>query len=202
MQEEQNAEQNLWSDKNLIKILKEGGVVVMPTDTLYGIVARAEDREAVGKIYQIRKRAPQKPCIILIGDQSELGKFSITLTEKQKNIFNENGSSSFSVAQGLRPTSIVLDCTDDKLEYLHRGTNTLAFRLSASKDLRDLLIEVGPLIAPSANPEGLTPAKNISEARNYFGEQVDLYVDGGEINREPSRVIRLHPDGSTSILRS
>ena len=60
----------MWKDENLVKVLRENGVAVMPTDTLYGIVGRAESVSAVNRIYTIRKRNPGKPCIILIGDIS------------------------------------------------------------------------------------------------------------------------------------
>jgi L-threonylcarbamoyladenylate synthase len=84
---------------------------------------------------------------------------------------------------------------------LHRGTKTLAFRLPSSQSLRTLLIETGPLIAPSANPEGQAPAQNITEAKKYFGDLVDFYLDGGEIHGKASKVIKLHKDGSIHILR-
>ncbi len=184
--------QNRWIKEDLIKALQEGKIVIMPTDTIYGIVAHALNVSSVEKIYTIRKRAPEKPCIILLGDINELEKFSITLSEKQKKIIRE-----FSI-----PTSFILDCPNDKFSYLHRGTNTLAFRVPVPKELRKLLFETGPLIAPSANPEGLPHSKNIQEAKKYFGASVDLYVDGGEITGQASRVLKLNQDGSTHILRN
>lgn len=181
-----------WEDKNLIKVLKENGVAVMPTDTLYGIVGRAQDISVVNRIYQARKRAPNKPCIILIGDISELEKFSIILSKEKKQSLEQYWPG---------PVSIVLDCPDEKLAYLHRGTKTLAFRQPSPQPLRDLLIKTGPLIAPSANPEGLPPAQNILEAKKYFGGSVDLYLDGGKITGKASKVIKLHKDGSVTVLR-
>lgn len=183
-----------WMDENLIKTLKAGGVAVMPTDTLYGIVGLAENPETVKRIYEIRKRNPEKPCIVLIGDISELKKFSINLSSSEEEKLKEHWPG---------PVSIILDCDDEKLEYLHRGTNTLAFRVPAPVSLQKLLKETGPLIAPSANPEGLLPSKNIQEAESYFGSTVDLYfendkaVEGGK----PSKVIKLNKDGSVSVLR-
>ena len=131
----------------------------------------------------------------------DLIKFSINLSHEQNNKIKEYWS--FDKTQGFqsRPTSIVFDCTDQKLFYLHRGTQALAFRLPAQQGLRDLLKKTGPLIAPSANLEGLSPANNIYEAKNYFHELVDLYIDGGERNGNPSKVIKLHKDGSALILR-
>src|SRR3989338_2189912 len=185
----------MWKDENLVKVLRENGVAVMPTDTLYGIVGRAESVSAVNRIYTIRKRNPGKPCIILIGDISELRKFSINFSKKQEAVLEKYWFAS-GEPEELSPVSIVLDCPDEKISYLHRGTKTLAFRLPAQIGLQDLLKKTGQLVAPSANIEGLPPASNIIEAQKYFGTLVDLYIDGGEIKGKASRVIRLHKDGS------
>ncbi len=194
----------MWNDENLIRILKDGRIAVMPTDTIYGIVGRALNEPTVNRIYNIKKRQPEKPCIILISGIKELEKFSVDITalqkEKLENYWTQN-SLSFRQSQDLRPISIILDCADSKFSYLHRGTNTLAFRMPAQEELRNLLKQTGPLIAPSANPEGLSPAQDIAGAKKYFANSVDLYIDGGEIEGKPSRVIKLHKDGAESILR-
>ncbi len=189
-----------WDDSNLIDALRAGKVAVMPTDTIYGIVCRAADETAVKKIYEIRQRAPAKPCIILIGDLAELERFSIRLSPEEKRKLKEYWLAPSGI-EGSGPVSIILDCLDDKFSYLHCGTRSLAFRIPASPELRNLLIYTGPLIAPSANVEGAEPAKNIAEAKNYFGGKVDLYIDGGEISGPPSRVIQLNRDGSVSVIR-
>ena len=168
---------NIWADENLIKVLKGGSVVVMPTDTLYGLVGQALSQETVARILKIKKRSPHKFCINLIGSLNELTKFSITLSTEQKKVL-ENFT---------EPTTFVLD--------------SISFRLPQSNELRNLLLQTGPLIAPSANPEGLTPAKNIEEAKNYFGDSVDLYIDGGEVKGKASRVIKLSKDSSVAIIR-
>ncbi len=183
---------NIWNNESLIKTLQKGGIVVMPTDTLYGIVGKAENKETVEHIYELRKRSPDKPCIILIANVSELDQFGIIPTEEQKKEI-ENYKES---------TSFVVDCSEEKFEYLHRGTKTLAFRIPAPKELQNLLKQTGSLIAPSANIEGEPPAKNILEAQKYFGNTVDLYIDGGETTGKASKVIKLHKDGSIDILRN
>ena len=187
--------ENIWNNKNLFKVLKNNGIVIAPTDTIYGILGKALSEKAVSRIYTARKRNPQKPSIILIDNMNELKKFSIILSDKQKNKLKKY----WNLAE--KPTSIILDCSDESLAYLHRGTKTLAFRLPALKSFQNLLAVTGPLIAPSANPEALPPAQNISEAEKYFGNSVDLYVDGGVISGRASKVIKLHKDGSVSILR-
>lgn len=190
---------NVWSNPDIITTLQHGGVVVMPTDTIYGMVTPALNETAVERIYTIRKRAPDKPCIVLIGDSSGIEKFGVTLSGEQKNALQKYWS--FDSNQNSRPTSIVLDCDNDSLVYLHRGTKTLAFRLPQSKDLRDLLLKTGPLIAPSANTEKFPASETIEDAKAYFGDAVDLYIDGGPIVSQASKVVRLNLDGSTITLR-
>lgn len=86
---------------------------------------------------------------------------------------------------------MILPCKSTKFQYLHRGTKSLAFRLPKKKPLRELLEKTGPLVAPSANPQGLEPAKNITEAKKYFGDMVDVYVAGGKLEGKPSKLISL-----------
>lgn len=164
----------------------------MPTDTIYGIVGKAKSPAAVSRIYTIRKRAPEKPCIILIGNTKELEKFGINLNEDQEKVIKDFWPG---------PVSIILDCDNEELAQLHRGTKALAFRLPDDPGLRKLLEECGPLIAPSANLEGEPPAKNILEAKRYFNDGVDMYLDGGTIEGKPSKIIRLDNNGSVHIIR-
>ena len=191
----------VWNDKNLVRMLLNNKVIVMPTDTIYGIVGNALNNNVVNRIYEIRKRAPEKPCIILIADVKDLEKFSVHLSNEQREKIKEYWS--LDKAQDFQPgpTSIVLDCIDQKFFYLHRGTQTLAFRIPIQMGLQDLLRETGPLIAPSANLEGLSPANNIYEAKNYFHELIDLYIDGGERGGKASKIIKLHKNGTADILR-
>ncbi len=182
----------VWNNENLIDVLKKGGVAVMPTDTIYGIVGQALNRNTVQKIYDFKKRAPEKPCIVLVSDVSDLEKFSTNLSGEQKNLLNQYWPG---------PVSVVVDCFNDDLFYLHRGTNTLAFRVPKSDALKLLITITGPLIVPSANTEGMPVATNIQQAEAYFGENLDLYVDGGEISGKASKLLRLNKDSSIEILR-
>jgi L-threonylcarbamoyladenylate synthase len=182
-----------WGSENLKKVLKKNGVAVIPTDTIYGIVGRALAPETVSRIYDLKKRAPEKPCIILIGNITELEKFNINLPLEQKKIL---------LRYWPGPVSIILDCPGEKFAYLHRGTKTLAFRLPAQESLKALLLEAGPLIAPSANPEGMMPAEDIKEAKKYFGNSVDYYMDRGRIVGKPSKLIKLNKDGTINIIRN
>ncbi len=183
---------NAWKNEKLAETLLQGKIAVMPTDTIYGIVAKAENREAVERVYAARGRDSRKPCIILIGEEEQLEKFSIALSEKQKAELGKYWPG---------PISIVFNCPAENLEYLHRGTKSLAFRLPANLMLRELLLKAGPLVAPSANTEGAAPARTIAEAEKYFGDSVDFYADGGTLEGAPSRVVKLNADGRADIIR-
>lgn len=182
-----------WEDiSQIIEILKEGKIGVMPTDTIYGIVGSALNHGVVEEIYALRKRSTDKPFIILISSLNDLRRFSINLSKEQmkslKNIWPN-------------PISFVLPCPGEESSYLHRGKNSLAFRMPKHEQLLKILQQAGPLVAPSANIENNPPAEDINQARNYFGDKVAFYIDGGTIKLKPSKVIRLYEDGSQLVLR-
>jgi L-threonylcarbamoyladenylate synthase len=171
--------------------LKGGGIGVAPTDTIYGIVCSALNEKAVEKVYEVRRRRPEKPCIILIADVADLALFGIAVDWTTEQLMNQLWPG---------PVSIVLPCLAEQFAYLHRGTHTLAFRLPADEELRASLRETGPLIAPSANPEGLSPAVTIEKAREYFSDNVDFYEDAGPRVGEPSTVLEVK-NGKVVVLR-
>jgi L-threonylcarbamoyladenylate synthase len=174
-----------------IEILKKGGVGVIPTDTIYGLVGSVFSPEAVKRISELKKRADNKAFIVLISSISDLDLFGIILTDKTKDFLNKfwPGKVSVEIFSNL-----------PKYRYLRNPDSTNAFRLPNKKDLIELLKEVGPLVAPSANISYQPPAKNILEAKKYFGNNVDFYEDGGELDSEPSTLVRIVGD-KVEVLR-
>lgn len=176
----------------LAAILSAGGVGVLPTDTLYGIVGSALNKKTVERIYRLRKRNLKKPMIILLGSLSDLALFGIALNKKER-----------ALARHVWPgkVSVILPCAAKKFTYLHRGTKTLAFRMPEPAWLRALLKKTGPLVAPSANIEGEPPAKTIAEAKKYFGARVEFYANAGRRVSQPSTIIALER-GNIKVLRA
>ncbi len=174
-----------WNKDNIDEVARNlllGKITVLPTDTLYGLVSLARDEEAFRKVYEMKNRNPKKKCIILIGDIEDLKQFEVALTSQQKEFLS---------AVWPGPVSVELPCTSEKMSYLRQGTTSLSFRLPKDELLTRLLKITGPLTAPSANPEGLEPAKNIEEAAKYFGDEEIIYVDGGEKSSPPSTLVSL-----------
>ena len=174
-----------------IKILKNGGVGVMPTDTLYGLVGLAENKKTIERIYKIKKRKPDKPFIILISSLFDLKKFGVKIDLPTKKILQKYWPGQISIVLSV----------NKKLKYLHRGTNSLAFRLPNNQWLLTLLKKTGPLVAPSANPEGRQPALTIKQAKRYFSNTVDFYLGQGKLESEPSTLIKIEDD-KIIVLRS
>ncbi len=169
---------------NIVKILVAGGVGVLPTDTIYGIVGSALLPKTVARIYRLRRRDPKKPMIILAASKSAVKQFGVSIDPKGK-ILDRVWPGKVSV---ILPVSRKAAA---KFRYLHRGTNALAFRVPRPAWLRALLKKTGPLIAPSANFEGKPPASTIREAKKYFGDKADFYVDHGRLAGEPSALIKI-----------
>lgn len=179
-------------DENISDLLKKGEVGVIPTDTVYGIVGSALNPETVEEIYRLRKRATDKPMIILVSAVDDLKKFDIKLTSKQKEFLKKIWPN---------PISVVLSCKLAKFSYLHRGKNSLAFRIPKNEMLLEILKKVGPLVAPSANYANEKPAQTLEEAKKYFGDRISFYAEGGRLKSKPSTIVQLDEDGTWIVLR-
>jgi len=176
----------------VIEILLGGGVGVLPTDTLYGLVASALDVDAVSRVYELKERDPEKPQIVLIADIDDVEQFGVEVSDALREQLS---------AYWPGPNSVLLPALDDTFEYLHRGTREIAFRLPNDDTLREFLRATGPLVAPSANTEGDAPSRSVSAARRYFGSDAEFYVDAGDLDGVPSTILRINPDGSIYVLR-
>lgn len=177
---------------DLAALLKKGGIGVIPTDTLYGVVASAKNPEAVFRLYRLRRKTQRKPFVILIDRIERLKDFGIKVTTGQIQFLKK-------IWPGK--VSIVLPCRSSRFAYLHRGLQTLAFRMPRPRALRALLREVGPLVAPSANPEGEKPAETLSLARKYFGPRVDFYASADKRMRGSPSTILSFVKGKPRVLR-
>lgn len=162
--------------------LKQGGVCVIPTDTVYGLVASALDKRAIARLYKIRNREEGKPSLVLISSLKDLEVFGVQISPRTKALLGK-------VWPG--PVTVIIPGAAKEFAHLHPNSAGIAFRMPQPAWLRTLLKKTGPLIAPSANPPGVPPAGAIIEAEAYFGSAVDFYVDGGKLRGFPSSLIEI-----------
>ena len=174
---------------HLTEVLKNGGIAVVRTDTIYGIIALASDEAAVEKVYAAKHRNSLKQCIVLIPNAKSVPAHA-ALIERYSGLDQP-------------PTSVIVPKSDEP-EWLLRGGDTMAYRVVRDPFLKRVVEAVGPVIAPSANPEGLPPARTINEAGVYLGGNVDVYVDGGVVpdGVQASRIIHVNDDGSVTTIRT
>ena len=166
-------------DEHVIELLRKGGVGFMPSDTIYGLSCQALNEQAVERIYGLKKRDSDKPLIVLIATILQLRQLDIDTKQAE-------------IMKGHWPGPISLECDVSKAPpWLNRGKEHEAFRMPDDEILRKLIMEVGPIVSTSANTQGGKPANSVAEAMSYFGEQLDFYVDGGDLSsRQPSTLVR------------
>lgn len=170
------------SDPKLVEMLKNGAVGVLPTDTIYGLACSAHMSESVQRLYKLKQRE-NKPGTLIAANIDQLVELGIPkryLTAVEQYWPN--------------PISVVVPSVPS-LAYLDMGKMSLAVRIPADEHIANLLQKTGPLQTSSANLTGEKTAVNLSEAKAYFGDEVDFYVDGGDLsNRKGSTVIRVIDD--------
>lgn len=163
-----------------IKVLQDGGIAVMPTDTVYGVVCRAADEDAVKRLYGLKSRQ-NNPGPVIASSIDQL----VDLGIKRRYL---------SAVSQYWPNKISIEIPHD-LIYLNQGTGRQAFRVVKTPWLREMLDKTGPLLTSSANLPKQPSAKNIKEAEEYFNGKVDFYLDGGDAqDNTPSTVIRVIDD--------
>jgi len=184
---------------HIVKTLGGGDLVVMKSDTIYGIFCAAREEKAVAKLHAVRERNAAQGFIVLADSVATIGKIvnlRPEISKRLSQIWNGRNAA----------TSVILAAYDIREKWLPdmrpEFNDTICFRVPNDENLRKLLRETGPLCAPSANLAGEIPAQNIAEAKNYFGENVKLYVDGGEVRENsPSRIIKFRENGTVETVR-
>lgn len=168
---------------------KSGAIGVIPTDTVYGVVARAADEAAAARLYGLKKR-DDKPGTLIAASIEQLEELGL----KHRYL---------KAVEQFWPgaVSVVIPAADPKLAYLHKGKMSLAVRIPDDKKLLALLKKTGPLLSSSANHPDKPVAVTVGQAKDYFGDKVDFYIDGGDLSKhEPSTIIRI-VDDAIEVLR-
>jgi len=178
----------MFLNSDTIEAIRNGAVGVMPTDTIYGVVASVRFPEALERIYEVKGRPKNKQMIHLISSLKQLKELGIKLNQAQQDSLN-------GVWPG--PVSVILE-SDDTLPTSHGGTFTIAVRLPNKTELIDALEKTGPVVATSANVSGEPTPQNIEEIKTQL-PGLDFYIEG-VVGSTPSRLARMHTDGTLEYL--
>lgn len=161
--------------------LRAGSVIALPTDTIYGLCARALDAEAVEKLYTAKGREEEKGAPVLIGCRSQLGRLAHRVSPGAVRLMDALWPSGLTLVLPARP---------GLSPRLSEGGAGVAVRMPASALCRALAVRAGPFAATSANPPGAPPLRCAREIAARFGGRITLVLDGGErASSSPSTVV-------------
>ncbi|SDQ57894.1 L-threonylcarbamoyladenylate synthase [Flagellimonas zhangzhouensis] len=175
-------------------ILKEGGLILYPTDTVWGIGCDATNPEAVKKVYALKKREDSKALICLVSHQAMLERHVQEVPEVAYDIMD----------LATKPTTIVFDAPKGIAENLVAEDNTLAIRVASDKFCQYLINKFGkPIVSTSANISGEPTPKQFKDISPEILKGVDYVVNLPDVNQNPSpsSIIKLSNDGQVKVIR-
>ena len=172
-----------------LKVLKDGGVILYPTDTIWGIGCDATNENAIAKIFELKQRNKSKALIALVGNKEQL----ITLTKK---IPKE--------AESDKPTTIIYTNISGLTKNLTANDGTIAIRIVKDHFCKQLIQNFGkPIVSTSANISGENTPKQFSEISKEIRKNVDYIVNlrQNELMLTPSTILMINKDGSIKKIR-
>ena len=172
-----------WLLPRAAQVLRDGGVVVMPTDTVYGLTCGINHHDAIKRIYKLKDMDPKKPLSILVGDMSAVGKYAKGVSTPAFRILKR-------VLPG--PYTFIFEATSEVPKIMLRKRRTIGIRMPDNPIALALLAEMGePLLSSSIrDPEQLF-VNDPEEIEKSLGNHVDMVIDGGILTPTPSTVVDL-----------
>lgn len=175
------------------EFIKQGKIVVFPTETVYGIGANGLDEKAVRKLYEVKKRPLNKPISLLVSNMEMVKTIAQDITEVEYKIMEKFFPG---------PLTIILKKKDIVPDIVTAGQETVGVRMPSGEIARKLVELSGvPIATPSANISGEPSGTNLLEIKKHFEENVDFYIDGGNSELGISSTIVQVIDGKIEILR-
>ncbi|MTB64589.1 threonylcarbamoyl-AMP synthase [Streptococcus sp. zg-86] len=175
----------------IAQILETGGAVVLPTETVYGLFGRALDKEAVQRVYDLKKRPLDKAMNLNVASLEEVLAFS-----KNQPAFLPKLVDRFLPG----PLTIILQANDQVPHWVNSGMKTVGFRIPSHPVTLDLITSFGPLIGPSANLSGKTSGVLFDQIIEDFHGEVIGVKDDGFLTGQDSTILDLSGE-EAQILR-
>ena len=177
--------------KEIVEVIKDGGVVIMPTDTIYGIIADATNEYAIQRVYEMKKRNENKPMLMLVNSIEMLEKYVSSINDIERKLIDELWPGALTIIFKKRNVS----------DLLTGGLDTVGIRFPDNKLLIDIMNELNvPLLSTSVNVSGDESATCINNINNLILDNVDYVYDVGECKGEPSTIVVVN-DNELKVLR-
>ena len=179
------------TNTDLKAILANGGAVVLPTETVYGLFARALDENAVNHVYELKNRPRDKAMNLNVASYEDILTYSKEQPDYLKKLYD---------AFLPGPLTIILKANGQVPKWINSGLATVGFRLPNHPVTRELIQAEGPLIGPSANKSGMASGRYFDHIRAQFDFQVTGYQDDDALLGLDSTILDLS-DTPARILR-
>lgn len=179
---------------NALTVLKRGGLIVYPTDTVWGIGCDATNADAIDKIFALKKRSEEKALICLVSDFKMLNQFVEEVPEVAYDILK----------YAAKPTTIIYDKPIRVAENLVGADNTLGIRVTKDKFCQQLIRKLKrPLVSTSANLSEQPTPEAFGQISKEILEGVDYVVNLQQAIKtpKPSAIIKLSNDGKVKVIR-
>jgi L-threonylcarbamoyladenylate synthase len=175
------------------EIIKRGGIVAFPTETVYGLGGNAFNSLAVARIFEVKARPSFDPLIIHVAHPEDLEKLVKEIPSPAKKLIAR-------VWPG--PLTVVLNKKEDVPDLVTAGLPTVAVRMPKHSMTLDLIDQAGwPLVGPSANPFGYLSPTTAEHVRTQLGDQIDFILDGGPCEVGVESTILSFLEGGPRLLR-
>jgi L-threonylcarbamoyladenylate synthase len=164
-----------------VAALRRGEVIVFPTETLYGLGADALNAAAVERVFALKGREPGKPIPLIVADRAMLDTVAAAVP----------GAAGILIERFWPgPLTLVLPARRDLPRPLLNASGGVGVRVSSGPVARRLVQSLlRPLTATSANPAGMNPARTLAEARGYFGDRLQVFMDGGTLGSKSGSTV-------------
>lgn len=180
--------------ENCIAVLKKGGLILYPTDTVWGIGCDATNPDAVDKVFKLKQRSDEKSLICLVHDFKMLNEYVENVPEVAYDILK----------YAKKPTTIIYDNPIRVAENIIAADNSLAIRVAKDEFCKKLTQRFRrPLVSTSANISGEKTPQSYAEIDPLILEGVDYVVNLQHEKKsgKPSAIIKLKNDGSVKVIR-
>jgi L-threonylcarbamoyladenylate synthase len=188
-----NPEQRSRGIATAVGALKNGGLVVLPTDTVYGVGADAFDSTAVAALLSAKGRGRDMPVPVLVGSWHTIDGLALSVPTATRDLVRAFWPGALSLVVRQAP-SVLWDLGDAR--------GTVMLRMPLHPVAIELLREVGPMAVSSANVSGRPPAVDAENARGQLGDLVDVYLDAGPSAQQAASTILDLTGADPRILRS
>ena len=177
-----------------LEVLNRGGIILYPTDTVWGIGCDATNKEAVQKVYDLKRRSDRKAMICLVANIRMLERYVYEVPEPAYDL----------IELSTKPTTIIYDEPLNMASNLVADDNTLAIRVASDEFCQRLISRFKrPLVSTSANISGRPAPGSFAEIEDEILKGVDYIVNlhRDKKNGRPSSIIKLSNNGLVKIIR-